>query len=199
MPKTINAPGFQVTIDDSELRRKFSKQRFGRGVNNSLRAVGIDYANRVFAGFKAQGVDPRSGAKGFWPKLKIPAGITRKGGRTKKGKILKKSGAYLKAVQSKNAVIRIRGNPDQKTMSVAYKQLPEYAEHHEQEGNTAGFTTQVATAAQAALLRQLGFAGAHEGSIITLPARRVFVYPPTWRGVSARIFKREMVKFMGAL
>lgn len=194
MPSTITAPGFQVTIDDSEIRRLFSKQRFGRAVNNALRAVGRDYANRVFLGFKAQGVDPRSGAKGFWPKLKIPAGITRKGGRTKRGKILKKSGAYLKSIQPKNAVIRIRGNPNQKTMSVSYRQLPAYAKYHEQVGNTAGFTTQIATAAQAALLRALGFLGAHEGSVITLPTRRVFVYPPTWRGVSARIFNRELAK-----
>ena len=188
MPSTVTAPGFQVEIDDTELRQRFSRQRFGRAVNNALRAVGVDYANRLFDGFKAEGVDPQSGRKGFWPKLKIPAGPTRAGGRTKRGKILKKSGAYLKSVEPKNARIVIRGNPDNKTMSVRYDQVPDYAQYHE-----TG-VRQTASARQAAFLRHLGYLGAHEGSIINMPARRVFVYPPTWRGVSARIFKRELAK-----
>ena len=188
------APAFEVEIDTTQLLDRFSKNRWRTQVRKALKEVGIDYAERVHKGFIAQGVDPRTGRKQFWPKLKIPAGITRKGGRTKKGKILKKSGKYLKAVAPKNARIIIRGNDNDVLMQVAYPRLPDYAQHHEQQGNAQGFTTQIATKKQAAFLRGLGYLGAQEGSIITLPARRVFVYPPTWKGVSARLFKRVLAK-----
>lgn len=192
------APAFEVEIDSTFLLDRFSKNRWRVQVKKALRAVGIDYAQRVQKGFIAQGVDPRTGRKSFWPKLKIPTGITRKGGRTKRGKILKKSGKYLKAVAPKNARIIIRGNDNDVTMQVSYPTLPDYAQYHEQQGNAAGFTTQIATKKQAAFLRGLGYLGAHEGSIITLPARRVFVYPPTWKGVSARLFKKVLAKLWSA-
>lgn len=195
MPRNvIKAHGFEVEIEDTSIRKRYSKQMYGRAVNKALRVVAIDYSNRLFKGFKAQGVDPRSARTGYWPKLKIPAGITRKGGRTKRGKILKKSGAYLKSAQPKAAIIKITGSADKKKVTINYPGLPKYAKYHEQQGNKKGFTTQIATAQQAAFLRSIGFFGAHEGSIIKLPARRVFVYPPSWKGVSTRIFKRELAK-----
>src|SRR5690606_35287047 len=96
-----------------------------------------------------------------------------------------------------NATVVIRGASNALLLQLAYKRLPKYAKHHEQEGNSQGYTTQAATARQAAFLRYLGFRGVHEGSIITLPARRVFVYPPSWKGVHARLFARVFRKELG--
>lgn len=190
----IVAPVFEAEIDNTALLEQFSKRKVRRQINQALREVGEDYAQRIFKGFAAQGVDPRSGRKGFWPKLKIPSGLTRKGGRTKRGKILKKSGAYFKSVSPKNARVVIRGSDNDVGMTVKYAGIPKYAQYHEQQGNNAGFTVQIATAKQAAFLRSLGYRGAKVGSPITLPARKVFVYPPTWRGVHARLFKRVLSK-----
>lgn len=190
----VNAGVFEAEFDNTVLLERFGKQRFRVAVNNALRAVGGDYAKRVFEGFAKQGVDPRSGRGGFWPKLKIPSGATRKGGRTKRGKILKKSGKYFKSISPKNARVVIKGNDNNKSMTVRYRGLPKYAHHHEQAGNQAGFTKQIATAKQAGLLRALGYRGAHAGSVIILPARRVFVYPPTWKGVHAKLFKKVLSK-----
>lgn len=193
----LAAPAFQVELDKSNLETRFDRNNFTRASKAAMRAVGEDYARRVHEGFKQEGINPRTGSPKFWPKLQIPAGPTKKGGRTAKGKILKKSGRYLKATHPDNASIIIRSSGDNLLLQVAYRRLPDYAQYHEQQGNPLGYTTQIATAKQAAFLRYLGFRGVHEGSIITLPARRVFVYPPTWRGVSARIFQRVFKKELG--
>lgn len=178
---------FEVEVNTDGLTR-FASNRMKVATNKALDAVGRDYAKRVLAGFKAEGVDPRSGRTGYWPKLKIPSGPTKKGGRTSRGKILKKSGKYLQAVGQPSIVLRSKqGGAGVQT---AFRNLPAYAQYHEQQGNAVGYTQQKASAKQAAFLRYLGFRGVHEGSIITLPARRVFVYPPTWRAASKRLFQR---------
>src|SRR5690606_1544107 len=97
----------------------------------------------------------------------------------------------------RNATVVIRGASNALLLQLAYRRLPKYAKYHEQEGNSQGYTKQAATARQAAFLRYLGFRGVDEGSIITLPARRVFVYPPSWKGVDARFGGRGFIKQLG--
>jgi hypothetical protein len=191
------APTFEVELDKTRLDTRFSQNNFTRATKKALRVVGDDYAKRVHEGFKAEGVNPKTGVGKFWPKLQIPKGPTKKGGRTKRGKILKKSGTYLKATHPENASILIRGSGNTVLVQVVWRRLPVYAQYHEQQGNAKNYTTQLATARQAAFLRYLGFRGVSEGSIITLPARRVFVYPPIWKGVHARMYARELKKELG--
>lgn len=195
MPKkVIQTPVFEYEIDSTNLHRKANTSKFDAAAKAGLHAVGDDYAKRIHDGFKREGIDPASGRGKFWPPLVIPSGPTRKGGRTKRGKILKKTGEYLKSVHPSNAKIVIQTGSNTLSLRLKYNKLPKYAKYHEQEGNPAGFITQIATARQAAFLRYLGFRGVHEGSTITLPARRVFVYPPTWRGVHARLFARVFAR-----
>lgn len=198
MPNIVLAsPAFDVEVDMSTLESRAKKNAHRVAVRKALRKVGEDYARKIHEGFKREGIDPKSARPKYWPPLKIPSGPTKKGGRTKRGKILKKSGKYLKATSPKNASIIIRGTGNTVSMQIAYRKLPHYAQYHEQQGNPQGYTTQTATAKQAAFLRYLGYRGVHEGSIITLPARRVFVYPPSWKGVHKRLFIREFRKALG--
>lgn len=191
------APAFEVEVDLSKLRSLAKKNAHIRAMKKAMRLVGEDYARKIHEGFKKQGINPRNARPNYWPKLVIPKGPTKKGGRTKRGKILKKSGAYLKATNPRSASIVVRSSSDSVLLKVSYRKLPEYAKYHEQQGNAQGYTQQTATAKQAAFLRYLGFRGVHEGSVITLPARRVLVYPPSWKGVHKRLFIREFKKALG--
>lgn len=193
--KVLHTPTFEIEVNTKPLDRMARKVL--KATRNALRKVGLDYAKKIHEGFKREGINPINARGGHWPKLKIPSGPTKKGGRTKRGKILKKSGDYLKATSPRNASITVRGSGGKMVMKIAYKKLPSYAKYHEQVGNSKGYTQTVATARQAAFLRFLGFRGVSKGSIITLPARRVFVYPPSWRGVHKRLFLREIKKSLG--
>jgi hypothetical protein len=188
MTKAIDTPVFRYEIDTRGLSK--NTRRVTRAMRLGVKAVGEDYAKRIHEGFKKEGIDPASARGKYWAPLVIPSGMTRKGGRTKRGKILKKTGAYLKSTHPSLAKLLIRVESNTVSLRLRYNKLPPYAKYHEQEGNAAGFTTQVATAKQAAFLRYLGYRGVWEGTVITLPARRVFVYPPSWRGVHARLFAR---------
>lgn len=185
MPKKLitASPVFQIALDTGNLKTRLARNKVVIAANKAAKAVGEDYAKRVHEGFKAEGVDPRSGRQGYWPKLVLAPGM-------RKHKILRQSGKYFEATHPRNAKVITRATDNGVAIGVAYKSFPKYARYHEQLGNRTGYTVQTATARQAGFLRHLGYRGVHQGSKIVLPARRVLVYPPTWKGVHAKLFAK---------
>lgn len=185
MPKKVitASPVFEIDLDTSKLRTRLAKNNFRIAANKAAKAVGEDYAKRIHEGFKKEGVDPRTARTGYWQPLVLAKGM-------KRHKILRQSGKYFQATHPRNASVQIKNTGEGVSIGVAYRSLPKYAKYHEQKNNPKNYTVQTATARQAGFLRWLGYRGVHTGTVITLPARRVLVYPPSWKGVHAKLFAK---------
>lgn len=194
---------FEIAIefDDSAFRARFSPERIQRAAVRAIKAVGVRVLEHTREGFVVGGWNPETGEPGFWPKKKTTEGgaTDSKGNKRRSraaaegkrgGNILYDTGRYFNSI---NLTVEEGAEP-----AAFIGTNVEYARYHEQVGNEAGFTQQTATSKQAAFLRALGYAGVHKGSVITLPARRVFVMPKPLREEVTEIYREEFVGALGA-
>jgi phage gpG-like protein len=195
----------EIEFDDSAFRARFSPERIHRASVLAMKAVGLRVLEHTREGFLVGGWNPENGDPGFWPKKKIPEGgagtkaTDSKGNKRRArvaeagkrgGNILYDTGRYFNSI---NLTVDEGVNPEARVGTNV-----EHAKYHEQPGNEAGFTTQVATSKQAAFLRALGYSKVWKGTVITLPARRVFVMPKPLVAEIHEIYREEFSKALEA-
>lgn len=199
MGKIEKIPGIEIDVDLTKIKKAFSAERIGIAERVAMKRVLVETMARIRKGFQLGGYNPATGAPGFWPKRVVPKGVTAKNAKKFRaktkggvvarirvgGKVLVNTGRYRDSITASAPTLTSDGVQGFVGTNV------EYAKHHEQPGNAAGFIKWKASGAQAAFLRRLGFT-VRKGSTITLPQRRVFVMPDPWRVDMADIFGNEL-------
>lgn len=192
-------PAVNVTIDATRFNQRLSPERVKKALRAGTRAAQFEYLSRVRQGFEVGGWNPETGEGGFWKPRRVP---TDKEGNPIKGRAKLRNGTVVRIriggrtlVNTGSYVRSINASPLQETASgvsgfVGVGSEVPYAKFHEQVGNPRDSIQYRPKPGQIGVMRKLGFT-VGKNTIVTLPKRRVFVSPASWRKDMSRIIAEE--------